>query len=150
MVPNPSTVIADCPWEAATIMSTKVQGTLDGQDQADTYTLWRKPGQYRYELDVRGEGAAALRLEALRPAGDGKTGTAGGWQIIEERPSVPCGSRLTGVVTVPEVPIDASLNVEWVQLRLRISRAVPTRAVEYEFYLDPGDPVPGTPPPDHA
>jgi hypothetical protein len=148
--PQPLAQIADRPEEAATNVSPKVQGTLDGQDHADSYTLWRRPGRLRYELDVRGEGAVNLLLEALRLGSGGKAGTAAGWQVIEERPSVRCGSKLTGMVTVPEVPIDASLKVEWVELRLRISRAIPSKAVEYEFYLDPGDPVPGAPPPDHA
>lgn len=147
---NAQSPLPDCQsfQEVARAVSPKVQGTLDGQDHADTYTLWRKPGQYRYELEVSGAGALNLRLEACRTTGDGKSGAASGWQVIEERLSIPCGSNVTGAVSVPEVPIDALLKVEWVQLRLRISRAVPTKAVGYEFTIDPGNPEPGFQPTD--
>jgi hypothetical protein len=125
--------------EAATIMSPRVRGTLDGQDHADTYALFRKPGQYRYELEVRGEGAVSLLLEAFRPGGGTSPESIAGWQVLAEQPSAPAGSRVSGSVTVPEASIAADSKVDWVRLRLRISRTVPTQSVEYEFYLDPGD-----------
>ncbi len=120
-------------------MSPKVRGTLDGQDRADTYTLWRKPGQYRYELEVRGEGSVSLLLEAFCPGGAVNPDSGGGWHVIAQQSSALSGSRAAGLAIVPEARIDPTSTLEWVQLRLRISRTVPTRSVDYEFYLDPGD-----------
>lgn len=124
--------------EEATIMSTRLHGRLDEQDYSDTYTLWRRPGRWRYELIVRGEGAVGLRLEAVDAGGNGDPGSQGGWRVIEDRPAVPGGSRLDGSVTVPEVDLGPSAKVGWAQLRLRIFRATASRAVEYEFSLDGG------------
>jgi hypothetical protein len=128
--------IAVCHGEAATIMPTRVRGTLDDQDYSDTYTLWRRPGQYRFELRVDGEGAAALALESLRPGGGGKPDDAGRWRPIEERPSIPPGSRIRGVADVGAEPLDPIAPLQWVQVRVRISRAVPTKPVVYEFSLE--------------
>jgi hypothetical protein len=138
--------IADCPREAATIMSTRVRGTLDGQDRADTYALWRAPGHYRFELDVQGDGAVSLLLEARCSDGARSPGSTGGWKVIAERTTARSGLKITGLVTVPEVRINSAAKLGWVELRLRISRTTPAQSVEYEFYLDPGDqgPSPAT------
>ncbi len=130
-------------------MSPRVQGTLGAQDQADMYTIWRKPGQHRFELEIRGEGAATLVLETSR-SGETLNPAAAAWRAIEERLAVRAGSRISGVVTVPEVPLDGSSNLEWVQLRVRIIRAVPVKSVEYDFYLAPGEPAPSPSPPSPA
>lgn len=119
-------------------MSTKVQGRLGEEDYSDTYTLWRRPGLWHYELIVRGEGAVGLRLEVIDVGGNGDPVSHGGWRVIDEQSAVPGGSRLCGCVTVPEVDLGPSSKVGWAQLRLRISRAVTSKAVEYEFSLDGG------------
>lgn len=121
-------------------MSTSVRGTLDGQDRGDTYSLWRKPGQYRYKMDVRGEGTVSLLLEAFSPGGVEPYGPARGWLALVDLPSTRSRSTIAGQVTVPEVHIDPASKLEWVRLRLRISRIAPTQSVEYEFHLDPGEP----------
>jgi hypothetical protein len=119
-------------------MSTSVRGTFNGQDRSDTYALWRKPGQYRFKMDVRGEGAVSLLLEAFFPGGETQS-PAGGWLALADLPSARSGSTIAGQVTVPEVQIDPASKLEWVRLRLRISRIEPSQSVEYEFYLDPGE-----------
>ena len=120
-------------------MSTSVRGTFNGHDRADTYALWRKPGQYRYKMDVRGEGAVSLLLEAFSPGGAEAKAEPGGWLALADLPSARSGSTVAGVVTVPEMQIDPASKLEWVRLRLRISRIEPSQSVEYEFYLDPGE-----------
>jgi hypothetical protein len=120
-------------------MSPRVHGTLEGADQADTYMLWRRPGPHRFELDVRGEGAVSFVLEGLRPGEILNPESDGAWRTIEERTDVRSGARVSGTVVIPQAPIGDLASLEWVQLRVRISRAVPDKAVEYDFSLAPID-----------
>ena len=122
-------------------MSPRVRGTLDGQDRADTCTFWRRPGVYRYELEVRGKGGAEFCLEALGPGQVGSPDPGTGWETIEEWSSVPSGSRLAGVVAIPKNPLENRPGADWIQLRLRVSRTSPNQLVQYEFYLEPGEPA---------
>ncbi len=119
-------------------MSPRVRGTLDGRDRADTFVLWRKPGQYRYDLEVRGEGSVSMLLEAFTPGGTENPTLAGEWLPLANQPSAR-GSATSGLIIVPELRIDPTSRLEWVRLRLRISRIAPTQSVEYKFYLDPGE-----------
>lgn len=117
-------------------MSTKVHGALGEQDESDTYTLWRRPGQCGYVLSVRGEGAVEFRLEVHHPGRQDGPEPRGIWRVIEHRRSVVGGSRAEAPVMIPEVELGTSEKAVWVQLRVRISRAVRSKTVEYDFFLD--------------
>ena len=119
-------------------MATRVQGRLDEQDYSDTYTIWRQPGAWAYQLLIRGAGTAALRLEVVDSGAREDGAATDGWRVIDERSSIPGGARLEGMVVVPEVVLGLSERVGWAQLRLRISRGETSGPVEYDFSLDGG------------
>ncbi|HEX7077866.1 MAG TPA: hypothetical protein VF363_05560 [Candidatus Eisenbacteria bacterium] len=117
-------------------MPTRVHGTLRDEDLADTYSIWRKPGKYGYHLIVEGPGALDLSIEALQPTEEVQGGTVGSWKIIEERRDVRGGARLGGAVSVAPAHLQSHLGAEWIELRVRVSRAGGTGAVAYDLELD--------------
>lgn len=117
-------------------MPTSVQGTLDEQDFSDTYSIWRRPGRYGYEFQVRGVGAVDLIVEARLSEDDGVGREAGSWEATEARPAIRGGSRITGTVNVPPARSRSGGVAPWIELRIRVVRVPQSKSVAYELKLE--------------
>lgn len=117
-------------------MTARIHGTLNGADASDTYRFWRRVGNYRYEIRAQGLGTVAVVLEVLDPSATGPEGEV--WRLLEEHKVVAGGTHASGVVAVQVPSGDPASTLEWVQIRLRISRPDRSKAVEYSVRMEPG------------
>ena len=120
---------------AQAIMATKVQGKLEADDVADTFTVWRKPGVCRLEVAVRGEGAVRCMVEALDPTDGTDPSSRPGWRTLEDSPPIPDGAGHQGIISVPEMELTPSTKSPYIQLRIRLLR-VGVGPVEYDLQLE--------------
>ena len=117
-------------------MSTTLSGQLHDLDYSDSYVLAVKPGEYSYELTGMLYGTVAVKVEYHETPPLGSTEHDHWWKI-EGKERARSGTSIDGEFNVPKVYLDADTVAEKTEIKVTLSRAFASLAVDYRFIFQP-------------